>query len=291
VRNYLHLVRHRAARWPLLTSTLSRLTPGMMALALVLLSRDAGFSYAVAGVVTAAHQVGVGLAAPIQGRLVDRFGQTVVLIPDAVMYALGTVALAWLATIQAPVAVLVAIAVVAGAFYLLTQVDGYRPEIIDDRNFYQPAGTRKWVKNGFLNKDIKVPLGIAWTFRSHIEPDLLLQNLVGNAVKFTNRGHVKVSFLPGKKTGKDAITLVVQVEDTGIGIPEDKQNLIFQSFKQVDERYAREFGGTGLGLAISSRLIEMMGGRIWVSSAEGAGSRFSLELRRAESAVFAGSEA
>jgi hypothetical protein len=65
-----------------------------------------------------------------------------------------------------------------GLIYLLTQVDGHRPQIVDDRNFYQPAGTRKWVRNGFLNNDIKVPLGIAWTFRSHIEPDLLLQNLV-----------------------------------------------------------------------------------------------------------------
>ena len=65
-----------------------------------------------------------------------------------------------------------------GLMYLLTQADGFRPDIVDDRNFYLPAGTRKWVKNGFLNKDIKVPLGIAWTFRSHIEPDLLMQNLV-----------------------------------------------------------------------------------------------------------------
>ena len=65
-----------------------------------------------------------------------------------------------------------------GLMYLLTQEDGHRPEVVDDRNFYQPAGVKKWVKNGFLNKDIKVPLGIAWTFRSHIEPDLLLQNLV-----------------------------------------------------------------------------------------------------------------
>jgi hypothetical protein len=61
--------------------------------------------------------------------------------------------------------------------YLLTQEDGFRPAIVDDRNFYQPAGVRKWIKSGFLNDDIKVPLSIAWTFRSHIEPDLLLQNL------------------------------------------------------------------------------------------------------------------
>ena len=65
-----------------------------------------------------------------------------------------------------------------GMMYLLTQEDGHRPEIVDDRNFYQSAGVKKWVKNGFLNSDIKVPLGVAWTFRSHIEPDLLLQNLV-----------------------------------------------------------------------------------------------------------------
>ena len=64
-----------------------------------------------------------------------------------------------------------------GLMYLLTQPDGARPTIVDDRNFYLPAGVRKWVKNGFLNKDLKVPLGVIGSMRTQIEADLLLQNL------------------------------------------------------------------------------------------------------------------
>jgi hypothetical protein len=64
-----------------------------------------------------------------------------------------------------------------GMMYLLTQPDGARPAIVDDRNFYQPAGVKQWVKNGFLNKDIKIPLGVIGSLRTQIEADLLLQNL------------------------------------------------------------------------------------------------------------------
>ena len=65
-----------------------------------------------------------------------------------------------------------------GLMYLLTQEDGDRPTIVDDRNFYMAAGVRKWVKNGFLNPDIKLPLGVLSTLRTHIEAELLMQNLV-----------------------------------------------------------------------------------------------------------------
>jgi hypothetical protein len=65
-----------------------------------------------------------------------------------------------------------------GMMYLLTQPDGARPAIVDDRNFYQPAGVRKWIKSGFLNNDIKLPLGIIWSMRTQIEADLLLQNIM-----------------------------------------------------------------------------------------------------------------
>ena len=61
--------------------------------------------------------------------------------------------------------------------YLLTQPAGVRPTIVDDRNFYRPAGVKKWVKNGFLNKDIKLPLGTIWAMRTQIEADLIVQNL------------------------------------------------------------------------------------------------------------------
>ena len=65
-----------------------------------------------------------------------------------------------------------------GLMYLLTEPDGVRPTIVDDRNFYRPAGVQKWVKSGFLNKDIKIPLGTIGSMRTQIEADLLLQNLM-----------------------------------------------------------------------------------------------------------------
>ena len=65
-----------------------------------------------------------------------------------------------------------------GMMYLLTQPEGARPTIVDDRNFYRMAGVKKWVESGFLNKDIKLPLGTIWAMRTQIEADLLLQNLM-----------------------------------------------------------------------------------------------------------------
>ncbi|MEX1178408.1 MAG: MFS transporter [Nitriliruptor sp.] len=117
MRTYLALLTHPDARWPVITSTCSRLTPGMIALALVLASRDAGYSYAVAGVVTGAHQIGVGLGSPFQGKLVDRFGQTVVLVPDAVGYAIGCGTLALLLGVRAPVWALLLAATLTGVVY------------------------------------------------------------------------------------------------------------------------------------------------------------------------------
>ncbi len=117
MRAYRDLFGHRTARWPLLMSTLSRITPGMIALAIVLLVRHGGYAYTIAGLVTGAHQVGVGLASPLQGSLADRFGQPTVLIPDAVGYLLGTVGLAVLVTQGAPVTALVVVAVLAGMVY------------------------------------------------------------------------------------------------------------------------------------------------------------------------------
>ncbi|MFU8839532.1 MAG: MFS transporter [Nitriliruptoraceae bacterium] len=117
MRAYRDLLAHRDARWPLLTSMVARLTPGMMILALVLLLREAGYSYAAAGLVSAGHQLGVGVASPIQGRLVDRIGQVRILVPDAAGYLAGTVALALAATRGAVVPTLVAIAFATGALY------------------------------------------------------------------------------------------------------------------------------------------------------------------------------
>jgi len=101
----------------------------------------------------------------------------------------------------------------------------------------------------------------------------VLLNLLGNAIKFTERGSVRVEVEPVGQSGT-AILLRFAVRDTGPGIPPDKQELIFKAFCQADSSTTRKHGGTGLGLTISARLVDMMGGRIWVDSQPGAGCTF-----------------
>ena len=103
-------------------------------------------------------------------------------------------------------------------------------------------------------------------------------NLVGNAIKFTNKGEVGLSVKSEPGEGKD-ILLHFVVSDTGIGIAEEKRELIFEPFTQADTSTTRKYGGTGLGLTISSRLVGMMGGRIWVTSKAGGGSEFHFTMR------------
>jgi CheY-like chemotaxis protein len=110
----------------------------------------------------------------------------------------------------------------------------------------------------------------------------VLINLVGNAIKFTEQGDVAASVKVEWQSGND-IVLHLIVADTGIGIPSEKQDSIFDAFQQVDGSTARKYGGTGLGLTISARLAKLMGGRIWVESEMGKGSRFHFTVRLAVS--------
>jgi PAS domain S-box-containing protein len=105
----------------------------------------------------------------------------------------------------------------------------------------------------------------------------IITNLMGNAIKFTEKGEVVVRVAEDSRTQND-ICLHVVVADTGIGIPYDKQKMIFDAFTQVDGSTTRKYDGTGLGLAISSQLVELMGGKIWVKSEPGVGSEFHFTI-------------
>jgi len=124
----------------------------------------------------------------------------------------------------------------------------------------------------------------------HIAPDVpaavsgdpgrlrqILVNLVGNALKFTEKGEIVLRVDRETPEG-DQVVLHVTVSDTGIGIPVEKQATIFEAFTQADSTTTRRFGGTGLGLTITARLVGLMGGRIWVESQPGEGSRFHFTL-------------
>ncbi|MEM7535269.1 MAG: ATP-binding protein, partial [Chloroflexota bacterium] len=106
----------------------------------------------------------------------------------------------------------------------------------------------------------------------------ILTNLLSNAIKFTEHGEVIVTVSATPKDRSHIHELHFAVQDTGIGIPEDRINRLFQSFSQVDASTTRRFGGTGLGLAISKQIAELMGGSMWVESTEGQGSTFHFTL-------------
>ncbi len=122
------------------------------------------------------------------------------------------------------------------------------------------------------------------------DPDRLRQillNLISNAIKFTARGSIRLRVFcesgPPKEPANELLLHFV-LSDTGIGIPANKLDVIFEAFRQADGSTTRKFGGTGLGLAICSRLTELMGGRIWAESEEGRGSTFHFTVRFARAA-------
>lgn len=120
----------------------------------------------------------------------------------------------------------------------------------------------------------------------------VILNLAGNAIKFTDQGEVVVR-VEVESRDADGITLQFAISDTGIGIPPEKQKLIFEPFSQADTSTTRKYGGTGLGLSISTRLIHMMGGRIRVESESGKGStfHFTAHFGKAAATTFTGAGA
>ncbi|KAJ1674508.1 histidine kinase osmosensor, partial [Spiromyces aspiralis] len=111
-------------------------------------------------------------------------------------------------------------------------------------------------------------------FADHLRLRQIITNLVGNAVKFTNYGSITVTVDVLEKLNDHEVMLQFSVKDTGIGIPKDKQELIFDTFAQADGSTTRQYGGTGLGLSISRRLVSLLSGKIWVESEYKRGSTF-----------------
>ncbi len=134
-------------------------------------------------------------------------------------------------------------------------------------------------------------LGFRYRMAEEIPPVLVgdnirlrqvLVNLLGNAVKFTEKGSVEVEIERRGEEESASVFLQFSVRDTGIGIPVHQQEDIFEAFRQADSSTTRKYGGTGLGLAISRRLVQMMGGEIWVESEPGKGSTFYFTARFAQ---------
>ncbi|MFN8575340.1 MAG: ABC transporter substrate binding protein [Candidatus Sericytochromatia bacterium] len=143
----------------------------------------------------------------------------------------------------------------------------------------------KIFKQKFESKNVDFIIDISKDFPKHILIDeirirQILLNLVGNAIKFTDKGYIRLSVKYENFDPSDLskINITMAVEDTGVGIPENEQELIFESFRQKSGQDEKKYGGTGLGLAITKKLIEMMNGKIYIKSIPDKGSTFFVEL-------------
>gem|GEM_PF-333179 len=139
------------------------------------------------------------------------------------------------------------------------------------------------VQQKAIDKRVELSLSMAPEVPRQLSGDPLrlnqvITNLLGNAVKFTEKGEVELTIALKEADGQRA-TLLFSVRDTGIGLTCEQQAILFKPFTQADGSTTRRFGGTGLGLSISRRLVEMMGGEIWVESKFGQGSTFSFTAR------------
>lgn len=144
----------------------------------------------------------------------------------------------------------------------------------------------QYVFNLFANKAaekniefnfIPTPIRAYSLYGDYVRLNQVISNLLSNAIKFTNKGSVNFSYSIEDDSG-DKVKVCFRVKDTGIGIPEQNQKQIFESFTQADETITRQYGGTGLGLTICKKLVEMQGGTINVVSVPGHGSEFVVEL-------------
>lgn len=141
----------------------------------------------------------------------------------------------------------------------------------------------------FIQIDADMP---EYLFLDDIRLRQVLTNLVENAVKFTQKGHIRLSAGVLDRPSSETLDLKIEVQDTGMGIPKEKQALIFEPFEQESADISRKYGGTGLGLGISKRLVELMDGRIRVDSRPGEGSAFEIVLpKTAVSTAGKGSDA
>ena len=157
-----------------------------------------------------------------------------------------------------------------GKMKLEKTVFNFQKMINDVVSLFQPSAVRKGLMME-VSIEKNIPdhfIGDSFRLRQ------ILSNLIGNAVKFTNNGRIDIFIMATEGWSRKEVTLKVAVKDTGIGIPDDKRDVLFKSFSQVDSSNVRKYGGTGLGLAIAKKLVELMGGEIWVESREDEGSNF-----------------
>ena len=148
-------------------------------------------------------------------------------------------------------------------------------EFVDELKRSYSFKTRNKNLDFILNVDRSIPSDI---IGDPVRLNQILSNLLSNAVKFTSKGSIELIVKEISRSNKE-INLSFIVRDTGIGIPSDKQEVIFESFKQASDDTTRKYGGTGLGLSISKKLVELQGGSLNVDSKPGQGSTFFFNMR------------
>lgn len=166
----------------------------------------------------------------------------------------------------------------------ITKIQAGKLEIVE-KEFHLPSlikSMQRTIQGKVLNKPVEVSAVVEESLNSLLRGDDLLLNqvllnILGNATKFTEEGFITIKAREIARKGS-LVTIELSISDTGIGIPEDKLDLIFQSFRQVDGDIKRKFGGTGLGLAIVKKIVEVQNGTIKVNSALGKGTEFVITL-------------